>query len=111
MLSDKKILITGATGQVARPVAEKLAADNEVWCASRFSNPALRDELEALGMIARPWTLGENDFSMLPTDFTHVLHSALVNVQDHEQAIETNVVGAAMLMNHCRAAKAFVYVS
>jgi len=32
-----KILITGPTGQVATPVAEALAAENEVWGIARFS--------------------------------------------------------------------------
>lgn len=46
MLSDRKILVTGATGQIGRPIAEKLVADNRVWCAARFSDPVLRRELE-----------------------------------------------------------------
>ena len=32
----KTILITGASGTVARPCAEYLAKDNEVWCIGRF---------------------------------------------------------------------------
>ena len=37
-LSGEKILITGATGQVANPVAKALAVDNEVWAVARFGN-------------------------------------------------------------------------
>lgn len=36
MLKDQRILVTGATGQVARPLAEYLSRDNEVWAAARF---------------------------------------------------------------------------
>ena len=37
-LSGEKVLITGATGQVALPVALALAADNELWAIARFSD-------------------------------------------------------------------------
>ena len=63
MLSDKKILVTGATGQIGRPIAEKLVAANEVWCAARFSDPALRKELEELGIKTCTWSIDSNDFS------------------------------------------------
>ena len=39
MLEGQRILVTGATGQVARPLTEKLAENNEVWAAARFSVP------------------------------------------------------------------------
>jgi nucleoside-diphosphate-sugar epimerase len=39
-LSGQKVLVLGVTGKVAGPVASALAQDNEVWGASRFSDPA-----------------------------------------------------------------------
>ena len=45
-LSSEKILITGATGQVANPVAKALAVDNEVWAVARFGNARARKDLE-----------------------------------------------------------------
>ena len=36
-----KILVTGASGQVALPVAEALASDNEVWAIARFTDLSL----------------------------------------------------------------------
>jgi|GEM_PF-3167581 dTDP-4-dehydrorhamnose reductase len=36
MLSGKKILITGASGQVAYPIAAHLARGNEVWGGARL---------------------------------------------------------------------------
>ncbi|MFF3123671.1 hypothetical protein ACFVRD_15170 [Streptomyces sp. NPDC057908] len=48
-MNGKKILVTGDTGQVARPVAEALAGDNEVWCLGRFGDPAARRALEDAG--------------------------------------------------------------
>ncbi len=46
-LSGEKILITGATGQVANPVAKALARDNEVWAVARFGSAKARADLEA----------------------------------------------------------------
>jgi UDP-glucuronate 4-epimerase len=43
MLEDRKILVTGATGQIAGPIAENFAKDNAVWCAARFSDPKRKD--------------------------------------------------------------------
>ena len=53
MLSDEKILVTGPAGQIAFPLAESLARDNEVWGIARFGNPATRDEVEAAGVTTR----------------------------------------------------------
>ena len=111
MLEDRKILITGATGQIAGPIAEALSTNNEVWCAARFSNPDRKAELEALGIRTVLWDLDSGDNSMLPDDFTHVVHSALNLSPSHDQAITTNAEGAALLMQHCRNAQAFLHVS
>ena len=46
----EKILITGPTGQVASPIAQALAADNEVWGIARFTNAAAREALEKSGV-------------------------------------------------------------
>jgi nucleoside-diphosphate-sugar epimerase len=112
MLSDRKILITGATGQVARPVADALARDNEVWCIARFSDPRARAALEAQGMKTRVWHLGSEDFAGLPDDFTHVIHSgAHIYGSDFDEAITANAEGTGLLMTHCRRAEAFLFVS
>jgi nucleoside-diphosphate-sugar epimerase len=39
MLRDKKILIAGPAGQVAFPLTQFLARDNEVWGIARSLNP------------------------------------------------------------------------
>ena len=39
MLQGEKILITGPAGQIAFPMTEYLARDNEVWGVARFSEP------------------------------------------------------------------------
>ena len=50
MLDGQKILITGATGKIAFPIARALAERNEVWGAARMKNPADRDKLAAAGI-------------------------------------------------------------
>jgi nucleoside-diphosphate-sugar epimerase len=114
MARGAKILVTGATGTIARPIAEHLARDNEVWCAGRFSDAKAKAELETLGVRTCFWDMGATAAPRLPDDFTHVLHSALhfgPSLEEHDQAIACNAEGAALLMQHCRKAKAFVYVS
>jgi nucleoside-diphosphate-sugar epimerase len=112
MLSGKKVLITGATGQIGRPIAERLVADNEVWCAARFSDPALRTQLEGAGIKTCTWSLSSGDLSEIPADFTHVLHAAyLVAEAQHDVAVRVNAESTGLLMQHCRRAQAFVFVS
>ena len=57
MLDLEKILITGATGKIAFPIARALAERNEVWGASRLRKPADRDKLAAAGVtpVALAW--------------------------------------------------------
>jgi nucleoside-diphosphate-sugar epimerase len=113
-VATKKILITGATGQVARPIAESLAADaeNEVWCLGRFGDAGVRAALERLGITTWGWDMGRDDLDGLPDDFTHVLHAAaLRDTDDFDAAMRVNVVGTGRLMTHCRSARAFLFVS
>lgn len=111
--ANKKILITGATGQVARPIAEALARDNEVWALGRFSSPGVEQELRAKGVRTWRWNMGRDSLSGLPDDFTHVLHSAVERGEDgdFDRAIEINTVAIGQLMTHARNAEAFIYVS
>lgn len=111
MLEDRKILVTGATGQIAGPIAENFAKDNEVWCAARFSDPKRKAELEEMGIKTCVWDMDSGDASMLPTDCTHVVHSALHVSPDYDESITNNAEASALLMQHCRKAEAFLHVS
>ncbi|MDP9820788.1 NAD-dependent epimerase/dehydratase family protein [Nocardioides massiliensis] len=112
MISNAKILITGATGLLARPVAEILARENEVWCLARFSDPAVRASLSAAGITTHVWDMAGPDLGNLPDDFTHVLSSAVHReVDDCDKAIEVNCTAAGRLMTHCRNAQAYLHVS
>ena len=56
MLRDARILVTGATGQVALPVALGLAADNDVIAVARFKDTRLRARLEAVAHVTQTHT-------------------------------------------------------
>jgi nucleoside-diphosphate-sugar epimerase len=113
VLSDQKILITGAGGMVAFPIAQSLAANNEVWGVSRFGNRAQRARVDALGIITRSIDLAEGDLSSLPDDFTYVLHLAWMRAgaDQFDQAIRANAEGLGFVLQHCRKAKAALVVS
>lgn len=115
-MTGKKILVTGGTGQVARPVAEALAAGNDVWCLGRFGTPGVERELRERGITTWRWDMDDtSEYALkgLPEDFTHVIHSAVRRGEDGDfnAAVEVNSVAAGRLMTHCRTAEAFLYVS
>lgn len=110
-LTGKKILVTGLTGSVAFPVAKKLATDNDVWGAARFSSTRRRARLEAAGITCASVDLVTADFSELPEDFDYVLNFAVSHAPDFDTAIAANAEGAGLLMAHCRRAAAVLHCS
>ncbi|MBB5936908.1 NAD-dependent epimerase/dehydratase family protein [Streptomyces zagrosensis] len=115
-MEGKKILVTGGTGQVARPVAEALAKRNEVWCLGRFGDPGVERALTERAITTWHWDMNDMSPTALdgvPTDFTHVIHSAVRRGEDgdFDAAVEANSVATGRLMTHCRDAEAFLYVS
>jgi nucleoside-diphosphate-sugar epimerase len=132
VITDEKILVTGVSGTVARPLAVHLARDNEVWGLARFAGLAARereafsaetapgrrglstrDDLEAAGVRTVPADLGRGDFGGLPDDFTLVLHLAWMRggLPQLHDAMRTNVEGAGLVLHHCRKAKAALVMS
>ncbi|MDQ1508445.1 MAG: hypothetical protein QOG50_289, partial [Actinomycetota bacterium] len=110
-LSDEKILITGATGQVAKPLAKALARDNEVWAVARFGNARGRRDLEDAGVRCAVVDLAAGDYSAVPADVTYGLHFARASVGEWGADLDTNVGGLASLMEFCQHAKAFLHCS
>lgn len=58
-MKGKKILVTGGTGQVARPVAEALAEHNEVWCLGRFGTPGVERALNEKSVTTWRWDMDD----------------------------------------------------
>jgi nucleoside-diphosphate-sugar epimerase len=112
MLTGRKILVTGASGQVGYHVAKYLAQSNEVWGLARFSRPHARGEVEALGVKAVVCDYTSSELSQIPSDFEYVLHfAACTSPRDLEEGLRQNVEGTRLLLGHCRGAKAFLFVS
>lgn len=112
-MRDLKILITGLTGQVARPIALELAQRNEVWGIARFTNAELRAQLEAGGVRCETCDLEAGDFSALPEDFDVVLHFAVFRSPepDFDRDLRANAESAGLLLAHTRPARAFFHCS
>lgn len=113
MLTDRKILVTGPTGQIGLPLVQYLAPHNEVWGVARFSTPGSREVLEQMGVTTCSIDLAAGDFTELPDDFTHVVHLAAFKTDglDYDHAITVNAEGTGMLLAHCRKADAALVMS
>ncbi len=111
MLEGHRILVTGATGQVARPISETLNKSNEVFAAARFSDPQAKQELQAQGIQTAYFSLGEEDLSALP-DVEYVIHCGCnTNPETPEDGLRQNAEGTGFLMQRYRDAKAFLHMS
>jgi UDP-glucuronate 4-epimerase len=110
-LTGRKIVITGVTGQVARPLATALARDNEVYGAARFTDGRPAPALEAAGVHCVPVDLAAGDVSGLPADADYVLHFAVSKTNNWEVDLAANSGGLAYLMEHHREATAFLHCS
>ena len=111
-LDGEKILITGAGGKIAFPIARALAGRNEVWGAARFTKSSDRDRLAGAGVRPAALDVSNADLASLPDDFTYVFHAAVdPGDGDWRSAVETNAHASGRLLHHCRKAKGFVYCS
>ncbi len=111
MIEGQRILVTGATGQVARPLAEKLNAKNEVFAAARFSDPQAKKELEEVGIKTARFSMGDDDLSGLP-DVDYVFHCGCnVDPETPEIGLSQNAEGSGYLMQRYKDAKAFLHMS
>ena len=112
-LEGQKILITGPAGQIAFPLASRLAQDNEIWGIARFSEAESRDQVEAAGITTRRVDLADPDWADLPEDFDYLLHLAAVIVpgDDYDSSMKINAQGTGHLMSRFRNARACLVMS
>jgi UDP-glucuronate 4-epimerase len=113
-LTKQKILITGASGQLAYSIACELAVDNRVDAIARFGNARSQQRLEVLGINCIKFNYVDDDLNELDSDYDYVLHFATTQApgdNDFEEAIQVNAVATGKLMYHYRDAKAFFYSS
>jgi UDP-glucuronate 4-epimerase len=110
-IKGQRILITGATGQVAEPVARALAADNEVYALARFRDPAAREPLERDGIRCVPVDLADPDMSVLPDDVDLVMNFAVIKSGRWDVDLRANAEATGLLMAHYESASAFLHCS
>ncbi|MGC0419715.1 NAD-dependent epimerase/dehydratase family protein [Embleya sp. AB8] len=110
-LTDAKIVVTGATGQVAEPVAKILARHNDVYAAARFQDDEARERLEAAGVTCVKIDLAAGDVAALPADADYVLNFAVAKNGDWPLDLDANAGGVLSLMEHHQSARAFLHCS
>jgi UDP-glucuronate 4-epimerase len=112
VLDGQKVLITGATGKIAFPIARALSQRNEVWGAARMKNDADGDRLVTAGIKPVALDMSTGDFSGLPDDFDYAFHAAVdTGAGNWTTCVTTNAHNSGALLHHCRRAKGFVFCS
>ena len=110
-LRGARILVTGATGQVALPVALALARDNDVTALARFKDTAKLEQLETAGVRCVAVDLARGDLTGVPVDVDYVCNFAVVKSNRWDVDLAGNAEAAGLLMSHCRSARAFLHCS
>lgn len=110
-LSGKRVLVTGASGLVALPVAVELAKDNEVFAVARYSDPAQKALIEASGAQALAFDMANPDMSPLPESVDVVINYAVLPPNFGNLAYEVNTAASGRLARRYRNAEAFVHGS
>jgi NAD(P)-dependent dehydrogenase (short-subunit alcohol dehydrogenase family) len=111
MLTGKRILITGPTGQVARPLVAALAPGNEVFTLARFSKAEDRAAIEALGAHTIATDLADGPLDQVPQDLDYVLNLAVVKSGDFDYDLRANAGGVGRLKLRTRGEKGYLHFS
>lgn len=109
-ISGKRVLVTGASGLVAFPVARELAKTNEVFAVARFSDPAQKKALEEVGATPVTFDMANPDLSALPKSVDVVINYGVLPPK-FPQHWEVNVAATGRLARRYRDAEAFVHGS
>ena len=110
-LIGQRILITGATGQVAGALARGLAGANDIYAFARFSAAGSREALSRAGIKTCRGDFVTNEFDEAPAAVDYVVHSAAnICPKKTEEALRDGVDGLARMMSRYSDAKAFLHV-
>ncbi len=111
-LRGRKVLITGVTGQVAKPMVAAYAKVATVYAAARYTNEDNMQAMEALGAKALKIDLVDaKSLEAIPEDIDYVIHCAVVKSGDWVTDLAGNGEGIGNLISRCRRAKAIVHFS
>ena len=106
-LSGRRVLITGASGLVALPVAIELAKTNEVYALARFTDPEQKRILEAAGARTIAFDMAEHDLSPLPRSVDVVINYGVLPFSNKEH-YNVNAGAVGRLARRYRDCEAFV---
>ncbi|VWX48466.1 NAD(P)-dependent oxidoreductase [Novosphingobium sp. 9U] len=110
-MAGKKVLITGASGLVAFPVAAELAKRNEVYALARWSDPEQKGAMQKAGAEPIIFDLTNEDVSSLPRSIDVVINYAVLPPKFGNMAYDVNTGATGRLARHYRDAEAFVHGS
>ena len=113
MLDGEKILITGATGKIAFPIARALAAAQRGLGRGPPAQPGRPGQAGRRRDQTRwRWTCPPVTSRRSPTISRYVFHAAVdTGTDDWRRCVTTNAQNSGELLYHCRAAKGFVFCS
>ena len=114
MIEGARVLVTGASGKVAFPIARELAGrGNDVTGVARFSDESALERLRSVGATPLRFELGRDDERDLP-DADYVFHAgAALNVPpaEWEFQFEVNVQATGRLLRRYSGVSGFVFCS
>ena len=112
-LAGRRVVVTGATGRVAFPIARALAVSNTVYGLARFSDPDAPHRLEAAGIVPVRADVADADLAALP-DAEFVFHAGAAlgpETRDWQRTFDVNAQAAGRLVARYRDAAGFVLCS
>lgn len=108
----KKVLITGVTGQVARPLVDAYAKIADVYAMARFGKAEDRAAMEAAGATPVKADLSDPaSLAAVPDDLDYVINAAVAKSGDFAEDLKGNAEGVGHLMARCKNVKAFLHIS
>lgn len=109
-MSGKRVLVTGASGVVAFPVAAELAKSNDVYAVARYSDPEQKRLLDSKGVRTIAFDMADPDLSPLPKSVDVVINYGVLP-PGHKDAYEVNVAATGRLASRYRDCQAFIHGS
>jgi nucleoside-diphosphate-sugar epimerase len=114
MISNSKILITGAGGLFGTALCKKLIDTNEVWGLARFRDHQKAIELDDMGVKLIRRDVTKESIDDIPDDFDYVFHMLAILYDadlDHQDTYEANIYFTGFMMEHCRKANGIILAS